>query len=250
MQRAQSGMAYGRVGDCSHDVGERGLDHLRAAVRMEGGAIVEEHSTRVARFSKTFNQAPRTGATPLTLLFLTSGPYFWVNQRTARLKYELLSRDFDGYILSFVSRKEWRRATIGRFELFGCRLSGRVHGIASIRLVIRVVFTIGMGLYLHLFRKRLHVIITYDPFLTGLLGYILKCVTGAKLVVEVNNDFASPDNWRESSEEKTARVKAAAALRVAAFVMSRSHRVKLLFPTQVEGFYRPRRAGQVQVFHD
>jgi glycosyltransferase involved in cell wall biosynthesis len=195
------------------------------------------------------NQSPGRPATQ-TLLFLTSGPYFWVNQRTARLRYELLSKDFDGYILSFVSRKEWRRATIGRFELFGCRVSSRVHSIPPLRLALRAVFTVVMGLYLHLFRKRLDVIITYDPFVTGLLGYILSLLTGAKLVVEVNNDFANPDNWRETGEKKGPGVKAAAALRIAAFVMSRSDRVKLLFPTQVASFYRPRSPEQIAVFHD
>ena len=40
-----------------------------------------------------------------TLLFLTGGPYFWPEQETVRLKYELLSAHFEGFVVSFVSRE-------------------------------------------------------------------------------------------------------------------------------------------------
>ena len=185
-----------------------------------------------------------------TLLVLTAGPYFWVNQRPATLKYELLSEHFDGFILSFISRKEWRRAKIGRFELVGRPISTRLYGIFLVRLLVRIVFILGTALRLHYWRKRLDVVLAPDPFMTGLLAYVIGKLTGARVVVEVNNDFANSDNWGTDMPVLVRRLKALWVSRVGTFTMRRAHCVKLLYPTQVDAFYRASDPGQIACFHD
>ena len=185
-----------------------------------------------------------------TLLFLTGGPYFWPHQKTVRLKYELLSEHFEGFILSFVSRREWRRVPVGRFELVGRWVSGRVYAMLPLRLFLRVLFTLGAGLRLHFLRRRIDVIVAPDPFLTGVLAWILSLATRARFIVEVNNDFQSPANWGVESRNVLTFLKSFYVRLVTPFVLNRAHGVRLLYPTQVAGFRRLRNPEKYACFHD
>jgi glycosyltransferase involved in cell wall biosynthesis len=185
-----------------------------------------------------------------TLLILTGGPYFWPHQKTVRLKYELLSEHFQGFILSFVSRKEWRGVAIGHFELIGRWISGRVYAMLPLRLLLRVLFTLGAGLRVHFLRRRIDVIIAPDPFLTGVLAWILSLVTRARFIVEVNNDFQSPANWGVESQNALTFLKSAYVRLVTPFVLNRAHGVRLLYPTQVAGFRGLRNPEKYACFHD
>lgn len=184
-----------------------------------------------------------------TLLFLTSGPYFFPTQRTVRTRYELLSEHFRGFVLSFVSEPQWTHAVMGRFELVGRLVSARTYGVLPLRLIIRAWFVIATGLRLHR-RHRIDVIIAYDPFMTGLLGYVLSRLTGARLVVEVNNDFSNEANWSRRSWDAVTYAKSAFVNVVAPFVLNRAHVVKLLYEGQVRGFRRLRPGIRHMCFHD
>ena len=185
-----------------------------------------------------------------TLLFLTGGPYFWPEQETVRLKYDLLSEHFEGFIASFVSRSEWQQASLGRFELVGRPTLGWVYNVLPLRLLLRILFTLTTGLRLHFFRKRLDVIVACDPFLTGLLAWVLSVITRARFVVEVNNDFQSVANWDVRSLNLLTFLKATYVRVVAPFVLNRAHGVRLLYRTQVEGFRGLRDPHKYACFHD
>lgn len=185
-----------------------------------------------------------------TLVFLTGGPYFWPEQATVRLKYELLSEQFQGFVVSFVSRPEWRRASLGRFELIGRPTLGWVYTVLPLRLLLRIVFTLATALHLHFFRRRLDVIVASDPFVTGLLAWILSVITRARFIVEVNNDFQSVANWNVQSLNLLTFLKSTYVRVVAPFVLNRAHGVRLLYRTQVQGFRGLRDPGKYECFHD
>jgi glycosyltransferase involved in cell wall biosynthesis len=185
-----------------------------------------------------------------TLLFLTGGPYFWPEQETVRLKYELLSAHFEGFVVSFVSRVEWKRASIGRFELIGRPTFGRIYNVLPLRLLLRLVFTLTSSLRLHFSRRRIDVIVASDPFVTGLLAWILSLITRARFVVEVNNDFQALANWGVRSLNLLTILKTAYVRLVAPFVLNRAHGVRLLYRTQVAGFRGLRDPGKYACFHD
>lgn len=185
-----------------------------------------------------------------TLLFLTGGPYFWPEQQTVRLKYELLSEHFEGFVVSFVSRAEWERASMGRFELIGRPTFGRIYKILPLRLLLRLVFTLTSSLRLHFSRRRIDVIVASDPFVTGLLAWILSLITRARFVVEVNNDFQALANWGVRSLNLLTFLKTAYVRLVAPFVLNRAHGVRLLYRTQVAGFHGLRHPGKYACFHD
>jgi glycosyltransferase involved in cell wall biosynthesis len=185
-----------------------------------------------------------------TLLFLTGGPYFWPEQKTVRLKYELLSEHFDGFIVSFVSRAEWERASIGRFEVIGWPTSGRVYNVLPVRLFLRLLFTLRSTLRVHFSRRRLDVIVASDPFFTGLLAWVLSLITRARFIVEVNNDFQALANWGVRSLDVLTFLKTAYVRLIAPFVLNRAHGVRLLYRTQVAGFRGLRRPEKYACFHD
>ena len=185
-----------------------------------------------------------------TLLFLTAGPYFWPHQRTVRARYEALSQHFDGFILSFVSRKEWRRVSIGRFELIGRYVSGRTYERLPLRFLLRIAFVLFTGLRLHLFRRRIDVIIAYEPLLTGPLAWLLSRMTGARFVVEVNNDFQNIANWKNRAPDFLTYLKLRYLAMVMPFVLNRADGVRLLYPTQVAGLRGLKPRDTYHYFHD
>ena len=156
------------------------------------------------------------------------------------LKYELLSKHFDGFIVSFVSRNEWRRATIGRLRAVSvARFPPGLYGIFLVRLLVRIVFTLGTCLRLHYWQqapRRDHRLRSLHDGLPRIRPRAI--ITGAKLVVEVNNDFADSDNWDPDMPVLVRRLKALWVRRVGTFMMRRADSVKLLYPTQVDTFYR------------
>jgi glycosyltransferase involved in cell wall biosynthesis len=183
-----------------------------------------------------------------TLLFLTAGPYFWPHQDMIRLRFEMLSRDFDGFILSFVSQDKWRRADIGSFQLYGYRISGVAYKFFIARHFIRTIFVLMRGLRLHFWHRRIDAIVTYDTFGTGVLGYILSRVIGARLIVEVNNDFGSVANWNVNSWNPGAFFRATWVRLVGAFIMNRSDAVRAIYPGQLDVFERLTPSTRVEYF--
>jgi glycosyltransferase involved in cell wall biosynthesis len=184
-----------------------------------------------------------------TLLFLTAGPYFWPLEGMTRTRFELLSEQFQGFILSYVSRYEWRRVTIGQFELNGYRIPPTLYRFFLTRHVLRTLFVLSRGLVLHFRRTRIDAILTYDAFGTGLLGYILSRLIGARLVVEVNNDFGNRANWNVQSWGPVAYLKATWVALVGAFIMNRADAVWAIFPGQLAGFTRLRPATRIEYWH-
>jgi glycosyltransferase involved in cell wall biosynthesis len=184
-----------------------------------------------------------------TVLFLTAGPYFWPNQEMVRTRFELLSEGFDGFILSYVSRYEWRRVAIGRFELNGYRIAPVAYGFFVTRQLFRTVFVLARSLSLHFRQRRIDAVVAYDPFGTGVLGYIISRITGARLIVEVNNDFRNRANWNVQSWSLVTYLKSTWVRFVGPFIMNRADAVRAIYPGQLDGFDRLRRSTRVEYFH-
>jgi glycosyltransferase involved in cell wall biosynthesis len=184
-----------------------------------------------------------------TLLFLTAGPYFWPHEAMVRRRFELLSEVFDGFILSYVSRDEWRRVEIGKFQLIGYRISAFAYGVFLTRQLIRTLFVLGRSLDLHFRYRRIDAIVTYDPFGTGVLGYIISRLIGARLVVEVNNDFGNKANWNVESWNAVAYLKSSWVRIVGRFIMNRADVVQAIYPGQLDGFRGLRRSTRIEYIH-
>ena len=185
------------------------------------------------------------------VLFITAGPYFWPHQKSHVAKYEMYSEHFGGYIFSFVSKREWRRVDVGRFKLIGFPVSDRVYGNMMARSVLRAIFVLANGLFVHFFRKRIDFIITWDPHVTGFLGLILSRLTGARLIVEVNGDLGTPANWGIGRGAGLLdRLKYRYVHWALPYIVNRAHGVKLLYPKQLDPFRGLKHRERFVAFHD
>ncbi len=184
-----------------------------------------------------------------TLLFLTAGPYFWPHEEMVRRRFDLLSQAFDGFILSYVSRNEWCRVDIGKFQLNGYRISALAYRFFFTRQLIRTLFVLVRSLTLHFRCRRIDAIITYDPFGTGVLGYIISRLIGARLVVEVNNDFGNKANWNIESWSAITYLKSTWVRIVGRFIMNHADVVQAIYPGQLDGFGRLRPSTRVEYVH-
>ena len=99
-------------------------------------------------------------------------------------RFELLSETFSGFIFTF-SSSHYKNLPLGNFRLFG--------EIATTNIVSRFLKGIWVRILLPiclLGRKgQIDAIITYDPYVDGIAGMILKRYLRAKLIVEVNGDY-------------------------------------------------------------
>jgi glycosyltransferase involved in cell wall biosynthesis len=185
------------------------------------------------------------------VLFITAGPYFWPHQKSHVTKYEKYSDHFGGYIFSFVSSREWRRVDVGNFKLIGFPASDRVYANVVARSLLRVIFVLWNGLFIHFFRKRIDFIVTWDPHVTGILGLILSRLTGARLIVEVNGDLGTRENWGISRGGRLLdRIKFRYVHWMLPFIVNRAHGVKLLYPAQLDTFRGLKHRERFVAFHD
>lgn len=183
------------------------------------------------------------------MLVLNAGPYFWPHQKATRRRYELLSQRFSGHILSFVPRPEFREAQIGNFRFMGWPLRDRWYRLLPLRLCLRVFRTLVSGLVVHLFRNRVDLIIAYDPFVTGLLAYMLSRLIGARYIVEVNGDYGDPSNWT-TSDGKMSLMKSWQVHHLIPFVVNRADAVRCLYKGQLDPFIGLRHQEKYFQFSD
>lgn len=79
------------------------------------------------------------------------------------------------------------------------------------------------------------VLICYDPFTTGSLGLVLKWLTGAPLIVEINGIYGVAATFVEASGNPLTRLKRWLMGVVGGTVLRNADAVKLLFPGQLRG---------------
>lgn len=80
------------------------------------------------------------------------------------------------------------------------------------------------------------VIVTYDPFMNGLMGLLLSRLLRWPLIVEINGVYANPNNYLDSIGYFARKFKPALQRTIGRVVIKRAHGVRLLFDEQLEGF--------------
>jgi glycosyltransferase involved in cell wall biosynthesis len=93
------------------------------------------------------------------------------------------------------------------------------------------------------------VIITYDPFRTGLLGRLVKFAVAWPLIVEVNGVYGSPEIYKDSPGVYAQRIRPILLRTVGRYVIRNADGIRLLFEGQLKGFAKqPNRAVVRQYF--
>ncbi|MBN2070322.1 MAG: glycosyltransferase family 4 protein [Candidatus Krumholzibacteriota bacterium] len=135
-------------------------------------------------------------------------------------RYELLSDSYHGDMVA-VCPSGSTDAMPGNFVF---------HNISSTRIKIidHIIFIFSVlwhGLRSQR-RKKIDIIVAYDPLLCGFCGYILKRMTGARLVVEVNGDIIKAGFLGELGILRKFKNRLVSGLTV--FILDRADKIKYL----------------------
>ena len=133
-------------------------------------------------------------------------------------KYELLSDSYHGDMVA-ICPSESNNTMLGNFHFHAIR---RIQ-TKIINHIIFIYSVLYYGLQSNR-KKKIDIIIAYDPLICGLSGYILKILTKAKFVVEVNGDiinagFLNNLHWLQKIKKSIIR-------KVTQFILHRADKIK------------------------
>lgn len=185
-----------------------------------------------------------TDANEPYLLVIRSGPMWKLEAQLGHLA-EAFGSSFDGEILTWATTSG--ELSKGRFRVHRYALPYEKPLWARLRYVTKLV---GRALYLRWRKHRRLVVIAYDPFESGLTGLLMKWLTGAAFVCEVNGVYGDPATLVDMDDPDRAARRRRRMLRIGSFVLRRSDAIKLLYPGQLVGFSVPEDHPPRYSFHD
>ena len=188
------------------------------------------------------------------ILYLSPGPAP-PNKNPQKNVFYHLSRYFSGDLLAPIwGRKSLKslktikevNLAMGNFQ-YHVTFSSRLPKI--IKILWDVLFYVFKGIYLHYFKERYDVIITYGPFKTGFAGYLLKMLTKAKLIIEVPGNPRKSFSFETKDSNIIDKLKTKVGDLLVPFIINGADHIKLLYPTQLNG-YKDIKKNQISIFHD
>lgn len=163
------------------------------------------------------------------LIVIRNGPA-WKLDGLAALA-ECLGAEYEGEIWTFADSGEER--VVGSFRI---RRDGLPKGFGAISKAFRAARLVVRGLHLRWRKGQRLVVIAYDPLANGVIGAVIKLVTGARFVCEVNGVYGDPAVLMDVENQVRAEIKRKRMLRLGSWVLARADHIKLLFPEQLERF--------------
>ena len=172
-------------------------------------------------------------------LFVTSGLFFDPTSPSVQEKFGRLSGYLDGVVLGAVYRREYCRTMIGSIEtrsvLFGKWLGGYRLISRVGRLVVFSVFVLRQARRLNRSAERpFDVVISTDPFKSGTYARLIRWMTGAKCVMELNGNYAKSFLIGDNGITDRMTFQSRLVLSIIRWNLPAADGAKLLYPTQLE----------------
>ncbi len=172
----------------------------------------------------------------LKILFISlSGPVAIEKDSLFVKMFECLSRRFEGYIIASVMNSSFLQVrTIGKFKL--------ITFLYRWDFIERITFSwikaIIEGIKIWKDHKY-EVIICRDPLISGISGFILKKITGAKLIIDVRGDFKKAFEVDKVSFSVLNRIKKKLSDVLIPFLLRKADLIKLLYKDQISSYKIP-----------
>ncbi|MBZ0155116.1 MAG: glycosyltransferase family 4 protein [Alphaproteobacteria bacterium] len=182
------------------------------------------------------------------LLFLKLGPHFIPDEMPIKEKYALLSPFFISDIIAVVHDRKLRRFSNDSFHLRGLYLIPFLRFHTLFRNLLYALYSVPLSVYIHYFRYKYDVVITYDPIVTGLLGLLISKLTGAKLIVEVNGNYEKAFIFHSEKAGVVKHIKNAYCRIMIPFILRQASSIKLLNGNQLKAFPVPRPLSTIFIF--
>ena len=124
----------------------------------------------------------------INIVYLFPGPIYRPDLPDFKDRFEMLSDRFEGEFYSWTYYKIYQDYVIGNFIFRGLVVKSSSL-ITRLRLAAHIFrATVNLS-----HRKKIDVVVCYDPVFTGIVGVFLKMVFRCKLIIELNNsNFGKP----------------------------------------------------------
>ncbi len=164
-----------------------------------------------------------------TIIYITPGPVYGATSPLYKRRYEELSKRFSGYIFTTGSNTE--TFSIGEFIFSSLRYQ------PSRLIRIKFLAFCLLNVIKHLLNgKRIDLVCSYDPLTSGVIGYFISRLCGAKFITEVNGVYTSSAQWADVPNSIGTKMKKILYPRMIEFVLKHSDGINLLFKNQIDGF--------------
>lgn len=178
------------------------------------------------------------------LFVIRSGPMWKLEAQLGHLA-DAFGTTFDGEILTWATAPG--ELVRGRFRVHRHAVPYEKPLRARLRYAAKLITR---AVYLRWREGRRLVVISYDPFQSGIIGLLIKWLTGAAFICEVNGVYGNPETLVDMEDPDRAARRRRRMLRVGSFVLRRSNAIKLLYPGQLIGFSVPDNHPPRYSFHD
>lgn len=185
-------------------------------------------------------------------LLIVSKSFIYSTKNVNMTKYVRMKEQYSGDILGTTNKKQFKHYEEDGFLFLSSYLSDRLIRIKLLTTVKFLLHAVFVSLYRHYFVKKYDVIIAREPILAGPLALLIKWLTGAKLIVELNGNYVSPIVWEDIENKLVRNVKLGYSKRTIPFVLKRSDGVKLLYPSQIDPYLTEQEQRQhcIKCFHE
>jgi glycosyltransferase involved in cell wall biosynthesis len=168
------------------------------------------------------------------LLFLWSGPCFVNDIKYSEDQISCFSRNFPGTIIAFTFPKFMNTRNIGNFDFIPIQIS-KTSRLQNAKLPI-LMFLKGLQ-QVYANKNATSIIISPNPLTTGLIAIIIKKLTSAKVIIEINGNFKSAFSYGAAGAIEPTwsdRVKGVFAKAIGSFVLPRADAVRVLYKDQLD----------------
>ncbi len=116
----------------------------------------------------------------IRILYLFPGPTYRPDLPNFKDRFEMLSEYFEGEIYSWSCDEKYKEFNVGDFVFRGLitRKEGFIRKICLTWHILKWGWVI---------RKKIDIIVCFEPMFTGVLGVIIKGFSRAKLIIEINS---------------------------------------------------------------
>jgi len=177
-----------------------------------------------------------------TILYISPGPTYNVHSNLFQSEYKQLSQYYQGYIFTTSSKRE--KIAIDRFEYLSMRSDN-----SKIDVIKFSIFCIWQAFRILLQGSKIHLVVTYDPLKTGLIGLVVARIHNAKFAPQVNGVYTSPAEWLDEADNVNNKLKRRVYPMIMRFVMKRSDGIRLLFKEQINKFTDSLHGKVIRDFH-
>ncbi len=175
------------------------------------------------------------------ILMVLSGPVFEISPWMKK-KFEGMSARFEGMALT--SMPEALELQVASITVKAVKVSRTARLLGNLRYY---AFALGVAFQARKQGRTPELITSYDPLKTGLLASLLKGITGAKFICEVNGVYHAPKNYLDEGRI-AARVKLLLYPMIMRYVLARADGIKIQYAAQIEPFKPYLRNPVIRIF--